>query len=272
MDDGSTPGRPQRRPPRSVSFDKVTVYLFPRVQGFASVPTDGGMALGIDFKHTEEYTCILRRYEDQPCRQPGDGMSRETPLLDGGDATTPLSAAMRCGRAMAKLQEAVDGDEGRNGRQQLEPLQWRRRRQLLRDCGVRKLDLSETEVCRAIRTSRERCGCPCIDQCLPETCSCSLNGILCQVERERFPCACSEQACGNPCGRRQYSPDVMRQHYRRTFERLEAEQAAGDMTLSGLRLEALGQDSRVEDPDDLDELAQFFEQACSLKGDTTASH
>ncbi|XP_070386213.1 cysteine/serine-rich nuclear protein 1-like isoform X2 [Dermacentor albipictus] len=219
MGGGSAAGRPQRRQPKAVSFDKATVYMFPRVQGFSSVPTRGGDTLGMDFKHTEEYTRILRGFEGQSCRPPGDDLPSETSLFY--DATSPLSAAVRWDGAMP--QEAGDGDEERSGRHQLEPLQWRRRRQLLRDSGVRSFDFSETIACQAIRTSRERCGCSCIDQCLPETCSCSLNGIACQVEREGFPCTCSEHGCGNPCGCRQYSPGIIREHYRLTFKRLEAE-------------------------------------------------
>ncbi|XP_070386212.1 cysteine/serine-rich nuclear protein 1-like isoform X1 [Dermacentor albipictus] len=187
MGGGSAAGRPQRRQPKAVSFDKATVYMFPRVQGFSSVPTRGGDTLGMDFKHTEEYTRILRGFEGQSCRPPGDDLPSETSLFY--DATSPLSAAVRWDGAMP--QEAGDGDEERSGRHQLEPLQWRRRRQLLRDSGVRSFDFSETIACQAIRTSRERCGCSCIDQCLPETCSCSLNGIACQ----KLQASCRTSSC-----------------------------------------------------------------------------
>ncbi|XP_070386219.1 cysteine/serine-rich nuclear protein 1-like [Dermacentor albipictus] len=244
--DGSPGGRPQRRPPKTVSFGKITIYEFPRVQGFASVPGEGGMTLGMDFRHTEEYTCILGRYADQPCRSPGEFMSSETSLSYCGNATPPVSASMGCNRGMP--QKATGWDEGRNGRQQLEPLQWRRRRQLLHASGVRNLDSSESEACRAIRKSRGRCGCHCSEPCTPKSCSCSLDGIPCQVERDGFPCACSEQACENPCGRRQYNPDIMREHYRCTFKRLEFEKTAGDASSSGLGLDAWSQYTRVKDP------------------------
>ncbi|XP_070386220.1 cysteine/serine-rich nuclear protein 1-like [Dermacentor albipictus] len=204
------------------------------------------MTLGMDFRHTEEYTCILGRYADQPCRSPGEFMSSETSLSYCGNATPPVSASMGCNRGMP--QKATAWDEGRNGRQQLEPLQWRRRRQLLHASGVRNLDSSESEACRAIRKSRGRCGCHCSEPCTPKSCSCSLDGIPCQVERDGFPCACSEQACENPCGRRQYNPDIMREHYRCTFKRLEFEKTAGDASSSGLGLDAWSQYTRVKDP------------------------
>ncbi|XP_075539934.1 cysteine/serine-rich nuclear protein 1-like [Dermacentor variabilis] len=179
MGDGTTTGRPLTRPPKTVSFGKVTIYEFPRVQGFASVPTEGGMTLGMDFRHTEEYTCSLGRYTDQPCRPTSEFMSSETCLSYCGKATPPVSAAMGCNREIP--QKATGWDEGRNGRQQLEPLQWRRRRQLLRASGVQNLDSSESEACRAIRRSRGRCGCHCSERCTPKRCSCSLDGIPCQV-------------------------------------------------------------------------------------------
>ncbi|XP_072143033.1 cysteine/serine-rich nuclear protein 1-like [Dermacentor andersoni] len=189
-------------------------------------------------------------------------------------AVDPSAAAAVLLCSVLRRCKTTGWDEGRNGWQQLEPLQWRRRRQLLHASGVRNLDSSESEACRAIRKSRGRCGCHCSERCAPKSCSCSLDGIPCQVERDGFPCACSEQACENPCGRRQYNPDTMREHYRRTFKRLEFEQAAGDASRSGLRPDAWSQDSRVEDPEDLlTQLAHHFEKACSLtEGATTGSY
>ncbi|XP_070386358.1 uncharacterized protein [Dermacentor albipictus] len=84
-------------------------------------------------------------------------------------------------QVLQKTTKATAWDEGRNGRQQLEPLQWRRRRQLLHASGVRNLDSSESEACRAIRKSRGRCGCHCSEPCTPKSCSCSLHGIPCQL-------------------------------------------------------------------------------------------
>ena len=49
--------------------------------------------------------------------------------------------------------------------------------------GIKKIDTVEKEECRDIRTSREMCGCDCRVYCDPETCSCSIAGIKCQVCR-----------------------------------------------------------------------------------------
>lgn len=63
----------------------------------------------------------------------------------------------------------------------LQPYSARQRRRLLRAMGVRRIDREEKQELQAIRLSREDCGCKCQDVCDPETCSCSVAGIKCQV-------------------------------------------------------------------------------------------
>ena len=63
----------------------------------------------------------------------------------------------------------------------LQPYPARKRRALLRAAGVRKIDREEKRELQALRQSREDCGCHCDRVCEPETCSCSLAGITCQV-------------------------------------------------------------------------------------------
>lgn len=63
----------------------------------------------------------------------------------------------------------------------LQPLPTKKRRALLRASGVKKIDVEEKHELRAIRLSREDCGCDCRVFCDPETCTCSLAGIKCQV-------------------------------------------------------------------------------------------
>lgn len=41
-------GSPKVSAKKSVSFDGVTVYYFPRVQGFTCVPSQGGSTLGMN--------------------------------------------------------------------------------------------------------------------------------------------------------------------------------------------------------------------------------
>lgn len=68
----------------------------------------------------------------------------------------------------------------------LQPLTTKKRRALLRSSGVKKIDVEEKHELRAIRMSREDCGCDCRIFCDPETCACSIAGIKCQV----IPMAC----------------------------------------------------------------------------------
>lgn len=63
----------------------------------------------------------------------------------------------------------------------LQPHPPRQRRALLRASGVRRIDGEEKRELQALRQSREDCGCHCDGVCDPETCSCSLAGIKCQV-------------------------------------------------------------------------------------------
>lgn len=63
----------------------------------------------------------------------------------------------------------------------LQPLPTKRRRALLRAAGVHRIDAEEKQELRAIRLSREECGCDCRLFCDPEACPCSQAGIKCQV-------------------------------------------------------------------------------------------
>lgn len=71
----------------------------------------------------------------------------------------------------------------------LQPLTTKKRRALLRSSGVKKIDVEEKHELRAVRMSREDCGCDCRVLCDPETCACSVAGIKCQVRCDR-PLAC----------------------------------------------------------------------------------
>lgn len=83
----------------------------------------------------------------------------------------------------------------------LQPYPARRRRALLRAAGVRRIDREERRELQALRQSREDCGCRCDRVCDPETCSCSLAGIKCQMDHTAFPCGCCREGCENPKGR-----------------------------------------------------------------------
>lgn len=63
----------------------------------------------------------------------------------------------------------------------LQPLPTKRRRALLRASGIARIDAREKAELRAIRLSREECGCDCRLYCDPRHCVCSQAGIKCQV-------------------------------------------------------------------------------------------
>lgn len=64
----------------------------------------------------------------------------------------------------------------------LQPYPSKRRYALLKAAGVKKVDKEEKRQLHELRISRENCGCDCQGFCEPETCSCSLAGIKCQVK------------------------------------------------------------------------------------------
>lgn len=63
----------------------------------------------------------------------------------------------------------------------LQPYASKQRYALLKAAGVKKIDKEEKRQLHELRISRENCGCDCQGFCEPETCSCSLAGIKCQV-------------------------------------------------------------------------------------------
>lgn len=63
----------------------------------------------------------------------------------------------------------------------LHPYPSKKRHAILKAAGVKKIDKEEKRQLHELRMSREDCGCDCQGFCEPETCSCSLAGIKCQV-------------------------------------------------------------------------------------------
>lgn len=108
----------------------------------------------------------------------------------------------------------------------LQPVTARQRRALLKAAGVRKIDTTEKDECRQLRTSREVCGCKCRGYCDPDTCECSQAGIKCQVDRlkpHEFPCGCTRDGCANVNGRIEFNPARVKTHFIHTIMRLELE-------------------------------------------------
>lgn len=206
----------------SIQFDNVTVYYFPRAQGFSCVPSQGGSTLGMEWEHSHmqkfslaEHALEQRRLHRQILQQ----LKSERHSLQG---TLTLSSS----EDSDTEEEASDISESEldlDSYYFLQPVPTRQRRALLRAAGVRKIEGYEKDECRDIRTSREFCGCACKGTCNPETCSCSLGGIKCQVDRLNFPCGCTRDGCSNTSGRIEFNPVRVRTHFIHTLMRVGLE-------------------------------------------------
>ncbi|KAK6619327.1 hypothetical protein RUM44_003709 [Polyplax serrata] len=202
---------------RSITFNNVSVYYFPRAQGFTCVPSQGGSTLGMAsvHSHVQEFTLSEHATEQRRLHRLMLQRLRNERLQPPSDTDDTESE-----------EEPTDDDEGEldlDSYYFLQPVPTRQRRALLRAAGVRKIDSIEKDECRDIRTSREYCGCCCKGYCDPDTCSCSQGGIKCQVDRLHFPCGCTRDGCGNPSGRIEFNPVRVRTHFIHTLMRLELE-------------------------------------------------
>ncbi|KAM6161733.1 cysteine/serine-rich nuclear protein 1 [Erethizon dorsatum] len=230
---------PRERPGR-VAFDGITVFYFPRCQGFTSVPSRGGCTLGMAPRHNAcrrfslaEFTQEQARVRREKLRQRLKEEKLETlrgklsaaglpqteagqPLtvdaIDDASVEEDLAAALASGRL-----EEVNF---------LQPYPARQRRALLRASGVRRIDREERRELRELRQSREDCGCHCDGVCDPETCGCSLAGIQCQMDHTAFPCGCCREGCENPKGRVEFNQARVQTHFIHTLTRLQLEQGA----------------------------------------------
>lgn len=220
-DDGEV--MPKCKKKRNISFESVTVYYFPRTQGFTCVPSQGGSTLGMGAHHSHskkfsitEHALEQRRIHRQLLQQ----------LRTDRQATNSNGIIHSSSDDSDSEEEPSDASESEldlDNYYFLQPVPTRQRRALLRAAGIRKIDSVEKDECRDIRTSREFCGCGCKGYCDPDTCSCSQAGIKCQVDRLSFPCGCSRDNCGNSSGRIEFNPVRVRTHFIHTLMRLELE-------------------------------------------------
>ncbi|XP_063839094.1 uncharacterized protein LOC135088141 [Ostrinia nubilalis] len=219
-DDDIVEPKPKKRK-ENIKFDNVTVYYFPRAQGFTCVPSQGGSTLGMEWEHTHiqhftlaEHALEQRRLHRQILQQ----LKSERHSIQGASLSSSEDSDTE--------EEASDISESEldlDSYYFLQPIPTRQRRALLRAAGVRKIEGYEKDECRDIRTSREFCGCSCKGACNPESCSCSIAGIKCQVDRLNFPCGCTRDGCGNTTGRIEFNPVRVRTHFIHTLMRIGLE-------------------------------------------------
>ncbi|XP_025739858.2 cysteine/serine-rich nuclear protein 1 isoform X1 [Callorhinus ursinus] len=234
---------PRKRPGR-VAFDGITVFYFPRCQGFTSVPSRGGCTLGMAPRHSACRRFSLAEFTQEQARARREklrlrlkeeklealrwklaetGVPLTVDTIDDASVEEDLAVAVAGGQ----LEEMTF----------LQPYPARRRRALLRAAGVRRIDREEKRELQALRQSREDCGCRCDRVCDPETCSCSLAGIKCQMDHTAFPCGCCREGCENPKGRVEFNQARVQTHFLHTLTRLQLEQGAESLG----ELEAPGQ-------------------------------
>lgn len=232
--------RARRERPGRVAFDGITVFYFPRCQGFTSVPSRGGCTLGMAPRHSACRHFSLAEFAQEQARARHEKLRQRLKEEKLEMLQWKLSAA-GVPKAEAGLPPAVDAIDDASveedlavavagGRLEevsfLQPYPARRRRALLRASGVRRIDREEKRELQALRQSREDCGCHCDRICDPETCSCSLAGIKCQMDHTAFPCGCCREGCENPMGRVEFNQARVQTHFIHTLTRLQLEQEA----------------------------------------------
>ncbi|XP_058498578.1 cysteine/serine-rich nuclear protein 2 [Solea solea] len=216
---------------KRVRFDVVTVYYFPRRQGFTSVPSQGGSSLGMARHHSSirHYTLGEFAREQESSHRHTLRQHLRQEKLNARKMKLTRNGTVECAQAdLLTLEDVSDEDLDVDGVEVddcffLQPLPTKRRRALLRASGIARIDAREKAELRAIRLSREECGCDCRLYCDPRHCGCSQAGIKCQVDRMSFPCGCSRDGCGNMAGRIEFNPLRVRTHYLHTIMKLDLE-------------------------------------------------
>uniref|UniRef100_A0A182LSC8 Cysteine/serine-rich nuclear protein N-terminal domain-containing protein n=1 Tax=Anopheles culicifacies TaxID=139723 RepID=A0A182LSC8_9DIPT len=202
----------EKRPKKGITFEGVTVYYFPRIQGFGCVPSQGGCTLGMEFQHVHSRRLTLSEHSAEQRKVHRQQNQELNPRSSSSEDTSSEEEPSESGS------EAESESYGF-----LQPVSTRQRRALLKAAGVRKIDPTEKDDCREIRTSREVCGCTCRGFCDPNRCACSLAGIKCQVDRPNFPCGCTLEGCANTAGRVEFNPGRVRTHFLHTIMKLQME-------------------------------------------------
>uniref|UniRef100_A0A1A8BR49 Cysteine-serine-rich nuclear protein 1b n=1 Tax=Nothobranchius kadleci TaxID=1051664 RepID=A0A1A8BR49_NOTKA len=223
--------RSKRARRSNVTFDQVTVFFFPRCQGFTSVPSRGGCTLGMVQRHSELRTYTLAEFTLE------QRLLRREKLLNRLREEKLEALKRKLTRNGTQESEEADRltvddipeqdidisganlDEGSF----LQPYPSKQRYALLKATGVKKIDKEEKKQLHELRISRENCGCDCQGFCEPETCSCSLAGIKCQMDHSSFPCGCTKDGCGNTEGRIEFNSTRVQTHYIHTLMKLELE-------------------------------------------------
>ncbi|XP_060900051.1 cysteine/serine-rich nuclear protein 1-like [Labrus mixtus] len=248
----------------NVRFDQVTVFSFPRCQGFTSVPSRGGATLGMVRTHgsIQRYTVSehaleqrhrhRERLRERLREEKFEAMKHK--LITSGAIDQREAESLSMDQTLSEDSDIHISDAELEEGGFLQPYSSRQRQALLLAAGVKRIDREEKRQLHALRVSREACGCDCQGFCEPETCACSLAGIKCQVDRLSFPCGCSKDGCGNTRGRIEFNSRRVQTHYIHTAMRLKLERRLQNETLS--REDQTGLQEDLEEHEDQDETHQ----------------
>ncbi|XP_031179313.1 cysteine/serine-rich nuclear protein 1b [Sander lucioperca] len=215
----------------NVTFDQVTVFFFPRCQGFTSVPSRGGCTLGMMQRHSTLRTYSLAEFavEQQLLRREKFLNRLREEKLEALKLKLTKNGTQENEEAeQLTVDDIPEQDIDITGANLdevsfLQPYPPKRRYGLLKAAGVKKIEKEEKRQLHELRISRENCGCDCQGFCEPETCSCSLAGIKCQMDHSSFPCGCTKDGCGNTEGRIEFNSTRVQTHYIHTIMKLELE-------------------------------------------------
>ncbi|XP_060679741.1 cysteine/serine-rich nuclear protein 1b [Hemiscyllium ocellatum] len=223
--------RTKRMRKNNVQFDRVVVFYFARCQGFTSVPSQGGCTLGMASKHSScrQYTLAEFAKEQELIRWKKIKELLKEQKLDSLRLQLTKNGTADSEQADQLTVDDILDDDIDVGEVELDssffpqPYPAKKRHMLLKAAGVKKIDREEKRELNAIRMSREDCGCDCKGFCEPETCSCSLAGIKCQMDRMSFPCGCTKDGCGNTMGRIEFNSARVQTHFIHTIMKLDLE-------------------------------------------------
>lgn len=226
----------------NVQFDQVTVYFFPRCQGFTSVPSRGGCTLGMLQRHSAQRCYTLAEFAIEQRHQRKEKLKNrmKEEKLEALKLKLTKNGTQESEEADKLTVDDIPEDEIDLSGVNLEdgsflhPYPSKRRHAILKAAGVKKIDKEEKRQLHELRTSREDCGCDCQGFCEPETCSCSLAGIKCQMDHSSFPCGCTKDGCGNTEGRIEFNSSRVQTHYIHTIMKLELEKRLEEHTTEAL--------------------------------------
>ncbi|XP_069567444.1 cysteine/serine-rich nuclear protein 1-like [Brachyistius frenatus] len=227
---------------RKVCFDQVTVFSFPRCQGFTNVPSRGGATLGMVRRHSalQRYTVAEHVLEQQHKRRERRRERLRQRLreerLEALKHRLIISGVIdqrKADRLTVDQLPEEDSDRHISDAELedggfLQPFSSKQRQALLQAAGVKLIDREEKRQLNGLRLSRKTCGCDCQGFCEPDTCACSLEGIKCQMDHFNFPCGCTKDSCGNTQGRIEFDYKRVQTHHIHTFMRLELERQLQD--------------------------------------------